>query len=676
MIDAKVVSFGGRREEGEKGSSLGEEEKMVGQWELDRLRVGVVKFKYTRKRDRKRAGSLHLLDKTASGIWFIRLRTYKLLVVANMATISDVATAISLIGKVIKAATDAQMMKKEFKELAGYLELIRGQLEMLDDRELGDASMQTFQKMEEVLLQCHDLADSCQQRSSIYLMVNGKRIQNELRGAQEKITKYLTLIPLIHFTQVFRRVKEGDIKINENLQEQASDESDISGLTIVEFEPFKISHEKTSSILSFTYKQIVKMTHNFETIIGKGGFGTVYYGLLEDGTNVAIKLQRHSSQQSDMEFFAELRSLTQVHHKNLISLIGYCMDGSNLAIVYEYMPRGDLQDHLRGKSGFPVLTWEQRLQIAYQAAQGLDYLHVGCNPQIVHRDVKSSNILLGADLEAKITDFGISKAWNENATYTRVVGTLGYIDPEYVLFSTILSRVSISMYLVTGRISKASDVYGFGIILLEMISGQLPIVHGEEQHHIVRWISQRIASEANFVDTSMNECYDPSSVRKVLQLALSCTDLSASRRPRMAEVAIQLKEIIEMKPLDDMENEEVEEAFLTSIAQADRPLCMHQLSANLFTSWTENTPSRRFWRCKRWKMAGDCGYFKWHDPVQESVTIEQMDFVIHQRDELDEEIKMMDCKLKDLEEKIAECKRSKEALEMKSESMDTFDECM
>ncbi|XP_042412475.1 probable serine/threonine-protein kinase PBL18 [Zingiber officinale] len=631
-----------------------------------------------------------------------------------MATISDVATAISLIGKVIKAATDAQMMKKEFKELAGYLELIRGQLEMLDDRELGDASMQTFQKMEEVLLQCHDLADSCQQRSSIYLMVNGKRIQNELRGAQEKITKYLTLIPLIHFTQVFRRVKEGDIKINENLQEQASDESDISE-RITEFTDNRFqsnahlftyeqrtarcskfpsiqglregsivhnlflhckrlftrfehvtsrSHDNNFAVmpkLSFTYKQIVKMTHNFETIIGKGGFGTVYYGLLEDGTNVAIKLQRHSSQQSDMEFFAELRSLTQVHHKNLISLIGYCMDGSNLAIVYEYMPRGDLQDHLRGKSGFPVLTWEQRLQIAYQAAQGLDYLHVGCNPQIVHRDVKSSNILLGADLEAKITDFGISKAWNENATYTRVVGTLGYIDPEY---------------LVTGRISKASDVYGFGIILLEMISGQLPIVHGEEQHHIVRWISQRIASEANFVDTSMNECYDPSSVRKVLQLALSCTDLSASRRPRMAEVAIQLKEIIEMKPLDDMENEEVEEAFLTSIAQADRPLCMHQLSANLFTSWTENTPSRRFWRCKRWKMAGDCGYFKWHDPVQESVTIEQMDFVIHQRDELDEEIKMMDCKLKDLEEKIAECKRSKEALEMKSESMDTFDECM
>ncbi|XP_042417166.1 probable serine/threonine-protein kinase PBL18 isoform X1 [Zingiber officinale] len=632
-----------------------------------------------------------------------------------MATISDVATTISLIGKVIKAATDAQMMKKEFKELAGYLELIGGQLEMLDDRELGDASMQAFQKMEELLLQCHDLADSCQQRSSIYLMVNGKRIQNELRGAQEKITKYLTLIPLIHFTQVFRRVKEEDIKINENLHEQASDESDISeritectdnsfqsNAHLCTYEQRTAQCSKFPSIqsprersivhsfflhckrlftrfehvtsrshdnnfiimpkLSFTYKQIVKMTLNFETIIGRGGSGTIYHGHLEDGTDVAIKLQTHSSQQADREFFAELR-LTQVRHKNLISLIGYCMDGINLAIIYEYMPRGDLQDHLRGKSGFPVLTWEQRLQIAYQVALGLDYLHTGCNPPIVHRDVKSANILLGADLEAKITDFGISRTWNENATSvtTTVIGTLGYIDPEYLL---------------NGRVSKASDVYGFGIILLEMISGQLPIVHGEEQHHIVDWISQRIAREANFVDTSMNECYDPSSVWKVLQLALSCTTLSASRRPLMAEVVIRLKEIIEMKPLDDMENEEVEEAFVTSIAQADRPVCTHQLSANLFTSWTENTPGRRFWRCKRWKMAGDCGYFKWYDPMHESVTIEQMDFVIHQRDELDEEIKMMDCKLKYLEGKIAECKRSKEALEMKSESMDTFYDCM
>ncbi|XP_042417164.1 probable LRR receptor-like serine/threonine-protein kinase At2g28960 isoform X2 [Zingiber officinale] len=474
-----------------------------------------------------------------------------------MAAISDVATAISLIGKVIKAATNAQLMKKEFKELVDYLELVGKQFEMLDDRELGDASMQTLQKMEEVLLQCHDLAISCQQRSSIYLVVKGKRIQNELRGAQEKITKYLTLIPLIHFTQVFRRFKEEETNINENWHEHASNELDIPG-----------------------------------------------------------------------------------------------------------------------EAGFPVLTWVQRLQIAYQAAQGLDYLHTRCNPPIVHRDVKSSNILLGADLEAKITDFGISKAWNENDTYTttRVVGTVGYIDPAYFR---------------TGYASDASDVYSFGIILLEMITGQPPIIRGPEvQQHIVQWISLRVTGEGDFVDTSMNEYYDPSSVWNVLQLALSCTDLSASRRPRMAEVVIQLKEIIEMKPLKqmtedmndkDMENEQVEEAFVTSIAQADRPICMHKLSANLFTSWTHNTPGRRFWRCKNWKMAGDCGFFKWHDPVQESVAIEQLDFVIHQSEELDEEIMILDeesailfCKLKVLQEKLVECKRSKKALEMKLESMDRF----
>ncbi|XP_042412473.1 probable LRR receptor-like serine/threonine-protein kinase At2g28960 isoform X2 [Zingiber officinale] len=469
--------------------------------------------------------------------------------------------------------------------------------------------------------------------------------------------------------------KEEETNINENWHEHASNELDIPGLVAERIAEFTDNRFQSNAHL-FTYEQIVKMTHNFETVIGRGGFGIVYYGLLEDGTDVAIKRQRHSSQQSDMEFFAELRSLTQVHHTNLISLIGYCKDRSYLAIVYEYMPQGNLQDHLRGEAGFPVLTWVERLQIAYQAAQGLDYLHTRCNPPIVHRDVKSSNILLGADLEAKITDFGISKAWNENDTYTttRVVGTVGYIDPAYFR---------------TGYASDASDVYSFGIILLEMITGQPPIIRGPEvQQHIVQWISLRVTGEGDFVDTSMNEYYDPSSVWKVLQLALSCTDLSASRRPRMAEVVIQLKEIIEMKPLKqmtedmnnkDMENEEVEEAFVTSIAQADRPICMHKLSANLFTSWTHNTPGRRFWRCKNWKMAGDCGFFKWHDPVQESVAIEQLDFVIHQSEELDEEIMILDeesailfCKLKVLQEKLVECKRSKKALEMKLESMDRF----
>ncbi|XP_074574873.1 putative leucine-rich repeat receptor-like protein kinase At2g28990 isoform X2 [Curcuma longa] len=581
-----------------------------------------------------------------------------------MATISDVATAISLIGKVVKAATDAQMLKKEFKELADYLELVGRQLEMLDDRELGDASMQTFQKMEEVLLECNDLANSCQQRSSIYLMVKGKRIQNELRGAQEKIAKYLTLIPLIHFTQVFRRFKEEDTQINENWNLTTSYESDIPGSVAERIEEFTDDRFQSNAHL-FTYEQIVKMTFNFETILGRGGFGRVYYGLLEDGTDVAIKLQTQSTPQGDREFLAELRSLTRVCHNNLISLMGYCNDGSNLAIVYEYMPRGSLQDHLRGEAEYPVLTWAQRLQIAYQAALGLEYLHTGCTPPIVHRDVKSSNILLDSNLEAKITDFGISKAWNENDTdeTTMVVGTPGYLDPEYA---------------VTCHFSDATDVYSFGIILLEMITGQPPIIRGPEvQQHIVQWISLRVAGEVDFVDSSMNETYDTSSVWKVLQLALSCTNSSASRRPRMAEVVIQLEEIIEMKPFEymnedmnneDMENEQVEEAFITSIAQADRPVCRHQLSANLFTSWTHIAPGRRFWRCKN---------------RNENVTIEQMNFVSHQRDELDEEIKMMDeesailfSNFKVLEEKIAECKRSKEALEMKSESKDRFYKCM
>ncbi|KAG6492945.1 hypothetical protein ZIOFF_047916 [Zingiber officinale] len=333
----------------------------------------------------------------------------------------------------------------------------------------------------------------------------------------------------------------------------------MEGLVAERFAEF-IDNRFQSNAHLFTYEQIVEMTFNFETIIGRGGFGTVYYGLLEDGTDVAIKLRTQSTPQGDWEFLAELRSLTQVCHNNLISLIGYCKDGSNLAIVYEYMSRGNLQDHLRG----------------------LNYLHTGCNPPIVHRDVKSSNILLDSNLEAKIADFGISKVWNENDT------------DETTVVSYFLHRI----------LSDVSDVYSFGIILLKMITGQPPIIRGPEvQQHIVQWISLRVTCEGDFIYTSMNEYYDPSSVWKVVQLALSCTNSSASRRPRMAELVIQLEEIIEMRPFkhimedmnsEDMENEEVEEAFVTSISQADRPLCMDQLSANLFTSWTENTPGRRW----------------------------------------------------------------------------------
>ncbi|MQM12305.1 hypothetical protein Taro_045223 [Colocasia esculenta] len=168
--------------------------------------------------------------------------------------------------------------------------------------------------------------------------------------------------------------------------------------------------------------------------IGKGRFGTVYLGFFNDRTQVAVKLLSQLSSQGSKEFQAEAVLLTWVHHKNLVSLLGYCHDERNLALIYEYMGQGSLQDHLSGKiDSLGVLSWEQRVKIAFQAAQGLDYLHNVCRPPIIHRDVKSSNILLDHDFIAKLTDFGLSRVFNDEKkteTSTAVVGTAGYLDPE------------------------------------------------------------------------------------------------------------------------------------------------------------------------------------------------------------------------------------------------------
>jgi len=191
----------------------------------------------------------------------------------------------------------------------------------------------------------------------------------------------------------------------------------------------------------FTYKELEMATKNFRNVIGQGGFGKVYHGSLEDDTPVAVKMPSKSSPKQVMEqFLMEAQILTRIHHKNLISLIGYCKDEKHVALVYEYMSKGNLEDHIKEQN----LTWRQRVQIALEAAQGLEYLHKGCNPPLIHRDVKTANILLNEKLEAKVADFGISKAFNLDkcSTYVsteNVVGTRGYLDPEYVFVSLSLN---------------------------------------------------------------------------------------------------------------------------------------------------------------------------------------------------------------------------------------------
>ncbi|KAF7078222.1 hypothetical protein CFC21_082696 [Triticum aestivum] len=291
----------------------------------------------------------------------------------------------------------------------------------------------------------------------------------------------------------------------------------------------------------FTYTELKVVTSNFRRVLGEGGFGLVYDGFLEDGTQVAVKLRSQSSNQGVKEFLTEAQNLTGIHHRNLVSLIGYCKDGEYVALVYEYMSEGDLQHKLRGRDhNDGCLTWRQRLHIVLESAQGLEYLHKACSPPFIHRDVKTSNILLDANLKAKVADFGLMKAFNQDGdthvSTARVVGTPGYLAPEY---ATVL------------ELTEKSDVYSFGVVLLEVITGKPPFVQTPQAQpiHIVKWVQQRLSSGdiEGVVDARMQGDYDVNGVWKVADLALECMAQTPAKRPTMTRVMARLLECLELE---------------------------------------------------------------------------------------------------------------------------------
>lgn len=283
------------------------------------------------------------------------------------------------------------------------------------------------------------------------------------------------------------------------------------------------------------------MTSNFREEIGRGGFGAVFLGYLENGSPVAIKMCSKTSSQGDKEFLAEAQHLTRVHHRNLVSLVGYCKDKKHLALVYEYMEGGSLEGRLRGEaSAATPLTWHQRLKIALDSAQGLEYLHKSCQPPLIHRDVKTQNILLSANLKAKIADFGLMKEFSDEFrthVTTHPAGTLGYLDPEYYN---------------TSQLSEKNDVYSFGVVLLELITGQPPAVPigDTESIHIAQWMREKLSEGddiESIADPRMERQYDVNSVWKVSELALQCKEEPSRTRPAMTDVVVGLKECLELE---------------------------------------------------------------------------------------------------------------------------------
>ncbi|KAF8031027.1 hypothetical protein BT93_D0267 [Corymbia citriodora subsp. variegata] len=290
----------------------------------------------------------------------------------------------------------------------------------------------------------------------------------------------------------------------------------------------------------FKYGEVSRVTGNFGRVIGEGGFGKVYHGTLDNGTVVAVKMLSESSKQGYKEFQAEAQLLMIVHHGNLVSLLGYCDDSKHMALIYEYMANGNLRQHLSVKmqpieDQLKVLTWSKRLQIAVDAAQGLDYLHNGCKPPIIHRDLKTTNILLNEDFRAKIADFGLSRAFaTENDFYvsTCPAGTPGYLDPELQS---------------SGNLNKKSDVYSFGIVLFELITGRPALMRsrdGSTSMHILQWLIPIVerGDIQSVMDPRLQGEFDINSAWKVVEIAMSCTRPMAIQRPDINHVLVELKE--------------------------------------------------------------------------------------------------------------------------------------
>ncbi|KFK28115.1 hypothetical protein AALP_AA8G474600 [Arabis alpina] len=291
------------------------------------------------------------------------------------------------------------------------------------------------------------------------------------------------------------------------------------------------SEHLATRIRKFSFAQVTRMTNNFERVIGEGGFSSVYLGLVNGAEQVAVKVLSHSSYR---EFKAEIQLLLRLHHKNLLDLVGYCDQGETLALIYAYMANGNLKEHISGSaSNNYIMNWGNRLKIATETAQGLEYLHSGCTPAIVHRDVKPTNVLLNDQCEAKLADFGLSKSFSirdESHVLTKVAGTKGYTDPEYH---------------GTGWLTTKSDIYSFGVLLLELLTNQPVVDYGREEDHIGDWVRFKLreGDMSRIMDPRLSD-YHSGSAWQYVELAMSCLNPSSADRPTMSQVVNVLKECL------------------------------------------------------------------------------------------------------------------------------------
>uniref|UniRef100_A0A5B7B2X9 non-specific serine/threonine protein kinase n=1 Tax=Davidia involucrata TaxID=16924 RepID=A0A5B7B2X9_DAVIN len=309
---------------------------------------------------------------------------------------------------------------------------------------------------------------------------------------------------------------------------------------------------QSSNLKSFSFSDLKMATRNFrpDSVLGEGGFGSVFKGWIDEhsfvatkpGTGVVIAVKRLNQEgfQGHREWLAEVNYLGQLYHPHLVKLIGYCLEDEHRLLVYEFMPRGSLENHLfRRGSYFQPLSWNLRMKVALGAAKGLAFLH-SAETKVIYRDFKTSNILLDSKYNAKLSDFGLAKdgpTGDKSHVSTRVMGTYGYAAPEY---------------LATGHLTTKSDVYSFGVVLLEMLSGRRAVDKNRPsgEHNLVEWAKPYLASKRKIfriLDNRLEGQYSLDVANKASNLAFRCLSTDAKFRPSMDDVVKELEQLQDSK---------------------------------------------------------------------------------------------------------------------------------
>ncbi|XP_019452534.1 PREDICTED: PTI1-like tyrosine-protein kinase 1 isoform X2 [Lupinus angustifolius] len=291
--------------------------------------------------------------------------------------------------------------------------------------------------------------------------------------------------------------------------------------------------------------ELKEKTDNFgsKALIGEGSYGRAYYATLNNGKAVAVKkLDVSSEPESNNEFLTQVSMVSRLKNDNFVELLGYCVEGNLRVLAYEFATMGSLHDILHGRKGVqgaqpgPTLDWIQRVRIAVDAARGLEYLHEKVQPAVIHRDIRSSNVLIFEDFKAKIADFNLSNQSPDMAARlhsTRVLGTFGYHAPEYAM---------------TGQLTQKSDVYSFGVVLLELLTGRKPVDHTmpRGQQSLVTWATPRLSEDKvkQCVDPKLKGEYPPKGVAKLAAVAALCVQYEGEFRPNMSIVVKALQPLL------------------------------------------------------------------------------------------------------------------------------------